>query len=193
MKGAPLLIGMSAGQHRPGNAGELVGQGDHQHVAMQPSSGRLDPGPQAHPRPMRPAHQNDVGRLDEERPQVFVAALRDLAQDGAVAGSFLLRHQPEPGAEVPPLLEPGACANGRYNSRRDDRPHARHAHQALTMVILSRQRLDLGGDRGNALVELTPIPSQIDDEANRRGDRASQDNPGCLATPDVTARAPGAR
>jgi hypothetical protein len=35
MKGTPGLIAVSSGQHRPSNAGELVGEGDHQHVAMQ--------------------------------------------------------------------------------------------------------------------------------------------------------------
>src|SRR3712207_1867638 len=36
MSSAPRLVGMSPRQHRPGDAGELVGQRNHQHVAMQP-------------------------------------------------------------------------------------------------------------------------------------------------------------
>ncbi len=106
MRGTPGLIAMSTGQHRPGDAGELVGQRDHQHVVMQPSSRRLDTGPQAEPRPMRSTHQHDVSSLDEQRPQVLVAAFGDLAQDGAIAGRLLLRHQPKPSPEVPPCLNP---------------------------------------------------------------------------------------
>ena len=34
------------------------------------------------------------------------------------------------------------------------------------MFILGRQRLDLSRHRGNALVELTPVFSQIGDETN---------------------------
>jgi hypothetical protein len=34
------------------------------------------------------------------------------------------------------------------------------------MFILGRQRLDLGRERGNALVEVTPILSQVGNEAN---------------------------
>jgi 3-keto-L-gulonate-6-phosphate decarboxylase len=45
----------------------------------------MDPGPQtAHGRTRAP-HQDDVRRLHEQRPQVLVAALGDLAPDRAVA------------------------------------------------------------------------------------------------------------
>ena len=64
---------------------------------------------------MRATHQHDVSRLHEQRPQVLVAAPGDLAQDRAVAGRLLLRHQPEPGAEVPPLLEPSTRADRRHH------------------------------------------------------------------------------
>jgi hypothetical protein len=39
------LIGATAGENRPGDAGKLVGERDRQHVAMEPLRCRLDPGP----------------------------------------------------------------------------------------------------------------------------------------------------
>ena len=66
---------------------------------------------------MRPAHQHDVSGLHEQRPQVLVAAFGDLAQDRTVARRLLLGDQPEPGPEVPPLLEPGPRADRRHHGR----------------------------------------------------------------------------
>ena len=40
----PHLEGPATSQNAPGDAGELVGEGDCQHVAMQPFPGRLEPG-----------------------------------------------------------------------------------------------------------------------------------------------------
>src|ERR1043166_7967839 len=39
------LKAATVGQNAPRDPGELVGQGDRQHVAMQPFPGGLDPGP----------------------------------------------------------------------------------------------------------------------------------------------------
>jgi hypothetical protein len=40
----PHLEGPATSQNAPGDAGELVGEGDCQHVVMQPFPGRLEPG-----------------------------------------------------------------------------------------------------------------------------------------------------
>ena len=65
-----------------------------------------------------------------------------------------------------PLLEPGAGADRRHHGRRDDRSHAWHAHQALTVLILNSERFDLCGDRRDALIEPVPVFHHIDNEAN---------------------------
>jgi hypothetical protein len=59
-------------------------------------------------------------RLHEQRPQVLVAALGDLAQDRAIPGRLLLGH--EPGAKVASLLEGGAIADRRHHGTRDIGP-----------------------------------------------------------------------
>src|SRR6266852_2282981 len=79
---------------------------------------------------------DDVRGLHEQRPQVLVAALRDLAEDRAIPSGLLLGHEPQPSAEVASLLEAGAIADRRHHGTRDDRADARHGHQALATLIL---------------------------------------------------------
>ena len=49
MGGDPRLISVTAREDGPGNARELIGERDCQHVAMKPPRGLLDPGPQTLP------------------------------------------------------------------------------------------------------------------------------------------------
>src|SRR5439155_2207605 len=114
-----------------------------------------------------------------------VAALGDLTQDGAIPRRLLLRHEPQPGAEVASLLEAGAIADRRHHGTRDDRPDARHGHQALATLILLRQRFDLGRHAPNALVQPTPVLRKIGNNANHswreRASLRAQDLRQCLA------------
>src|SRR6266545_2817267 len=167
MGGDPRLVGATARENGPGDAGELVGERDRQHVAVEPLRCPLDPGPQTPHCCTRPPYQDNERGLHEQCPQVLVAALGDLAQDRAVSRRLLLRHQPQPGAEVASLLEPGAIADRRYHRARDDRADPRHGHQALAAVILLRQRFDLGRHSRNALVQPAPVLRQIGDEAHQ--------------------------
>src|SRR5215475_13228416 len=75
----------AAGQDAPGDAGQFIGEGDRQHIVMEPLAGRLDPGLEPVPLPVLLSHQHDPGSLDEEGPQVAVAALRYRAEDGTVS------------------------------------------------------------------------------------------------------------
>jgi len=102
------MVGLTSGENRPGDAGEFVGERDRQHVAVQPLRCLLDPGPQTLHCCARPPHQNDVCGLHEQCSQVFVATFGDLAQDRAIPRRLLLRHQPQPGAEITSLLEASA-------------------------------------------------------------------------------------
>jgi len=40
----PCFEGPAMSQNTPGDAGEFVGEGNRQHVVMEPLLGRLDPG-----------------------------------------------------------------------------------------------------------------------------------------------------
>jgi len=59
------LVAVPSREHGPGDASELVGERDGQDVAMQPTRRRLNPGPQARPRPVWAARQDNMGRLHE--------------------------------------------------------------------------------------------------------------------------------
>ena len=58
------LIGAPAREKRPGDAGELVGERDRQHVAVEPLR-CLDPGPQTPYRGARASHQQHLRGLHE--------------------------------------------------------------------------------------------------------------------------------
>ena len=70
-EGAPFV------ENRPGDAGELVGQRNGEHVVVQSLFCRFDPRPEAIAFPMlRPElDQHDPGRLNEQGTQIAIAAL----------------------------------------------------------------------------------------------------------------------
>jgi Phage capsid family len=92
-------------ENRPGDAGELVGERNRQHVVVQSLLCRFDPRFESIALPMLwpELDQHDPGRLHKQDAQVAIATLRYLAEDGAVTRRYLLRHQPEPGTEVAPF------------------------------------------------------------------------------------------
>src|SRR5258706_9615878 len=76
--------------------------------------------------------QHHPGCLHEQDAQVTIAALGYLAEDGAVSGRDLPRHQPEPGSEIAALGEHFAIADRRHHGARDDWPDG-SAPQRLPM------------------------------------------------------------
>jgi hypothetical protein len=90
------LEGTSFGQHRPGDAGKLVGERDRQHVVVQPPLGCFDPGFEPATFPVLYPDQHNPCRLHEQNAQVAIAVPRYFAEDRAVSRRDLL----EPGAEV---------------------------------------------------------------------------------------------
>jgi hypothetical protein len=61
------LEGASRVENRPGDARQLVGERDRQHVGVQPSLGRFDPGFEPGVFPALDPDQHNPGRLHEER------------------------------------------------------------------------------------------------------------------------------
>src|SRR4030095_16098109 len=105
--------------------------------------GSLDPGLEPVPLPVLRFDQHDPGRLDEEGPQVAVAAFRYRAEDGAVARRHLPWDQPQPGGEVAPLGEGIAGADRGDHGARDDGTDPRDAHQPFAAGIVAGQTLAL--------------------------------------------------
>src|SRR5205807_6585491 len=113
--------------------------------------------------------QDDPRRLHEQGTQIAIAALRYAAEDRAVAGRYLLRHQPEPGAEVAAFGERIAGADRSHHRARDDRPDARHRHQPLARLILTGERFNLVGYVPDAFIEPSPVTCQALDEPQHPG------------------------
>ncbi len=82
LEGAPLV------KNGPGDAGELVGERNRQHVVVEALPCGLDPRPEPVAVPMLwpDLDQHDPGGLNEQAAQIAIAALRYAAEDRAVAG-----------------------------------------------------------------------------------------------------------
>ena len=87
-------------QDAPSNASELVGERDGEDIVMQSLLGRLEPWLEPVTIPALRLDQHNPCGLNEQDPQVAIAALRYLAEDGAVAGRDLLGDEPQLGGEV---------------------------------------------------------------------------------------------
>ena len=108
--------------------------------------------------------------LHEQCSQVLVAALGDLAQDCAIPRR-LFGTSPSQAPKSRPCLNPVPLPIAATTAL-DDRPDPRYGHQALTTVVLLRQRFDFGRHGCNALVKPTPVLGQISDEVTILGESA---------------------
>src|SRR5262245_31421722 len=88
----------------PSNASELVGERDGEDVVMQPLLGRLEPRLEPVTIPALRLDQYNPCGLNEQNAQVAIAALRYLAEDGAVAGRDLLGESPSQAAKSRPFV-----------------------------------------------------------------------------------------
>ena len=96
-----FLVTLTSGHHRPGHAGKFVGECNRRHLGRSPFE-QL-----GKPRPMLAAMDFCVSdhrqcTSEEERAQVSIALLCDIAKLLPTAARMLLRHQSDPGREVAP-------------------------------------------------------------------------------------------
>src|SRR6266480_6907235 len=129
--GHPRLETPATGKNAPGDAGQLVGKRDREHVVVQPLLGRLEPGLEPVALPALWLDEHNPCRLDEQDPQVAIATLRYLAEDGAIPSRDLLGDEPQPSGEVAALAERITLTNSGHDRAGDDRSNPRHAHQPL--------------------------------------------------------------
>src|SRR6266567_7924163 len=80
----PRLEVPAVGENAPGDARQLVGEGDGEHVVVQPLLGGLEPGLEPMALPALRLDQHNPCRLDEQDAQVAIATLRYLAENGAI-------------------------------------------------------------------------------------------------------------
>src|SRR5215471_5667525 len=148
-------------QDAPSNASELVGERNSEDVVMQPLLGRLEPRLEAVVLPALGLDQDNPCRLHEQDPQVAIAALGYLAEDGAVAGRVLLGDEPQPGGEIAAFRERIAAADCGHHRAGDDWPNPRYAHQAFTADIPTCKNFDLARQTLDALIEPAPVAGQV--------------------------------
>jgi len=79
--------GLLSTQHAPSDTGELIGEGCGQLVAVHPRRCAPEPIAEAVLLPIMRPHQDDVGRLDEERSEIVASSPRDAAQDRSAASA----------------------------------------------------------------------------------------------------------
>src|SRR5215470_13188345 len=130
------------GKYAPGDACQLVGERDGEHVVVQPLPGRLEPRLEPMALPALGLDQHDPRRLDEQDAQIAIAALGYLPEACAIPSRDLLRDEPQPSGEVAAFGERVATANRGYHCAGDDRPDPRHAHQPLATGIPVGDSLD---------------------------------------------------
>src|SRR6478735_1166294 len=133
---------------------------------MQPLPGRLDPGLEPVALPDLRLDQHDPRRLPEKNPEIAIATPGYLAEDGTVAGRYLLGNEPQPGGKVATLREHIPGADRGHHRAGDHRPNPGHAHQPLATGILARDGFDLVRQTLDPLIEPAPVAGQIFDNAH---------------------------
>ena len=96
----PSLEIAAIGENAPGDARQLVGKRDRQHIAVEPPSGSLDPGFEPVALPVLRPDQYDPGGLNEQDAQVAIAAFGDLAENRAVSRRELFGDKTQPGGAI---------------------------------------------------------------------------------------------
>ena len=71
--------------------------------------------------------------MHQELAQIAVAACADTEQAFLPPGGMLARHQPQPGGNLPAVLEGTRIADRGQQGRRRSRAKAGNRHQALTL------------------------------------------------------------
>ena len=87
---------------------------------------------------------------------------------------MLPRHQPEPRGEIAPLRKRRAVADGGDEGSRRERADARHLHEPIAGLIVTREAEDFLIDVFNVVVQEPPLvaelleqPTEADREAQR--------------------------
>ena len=94
------FIGPATVEHAPSDTGQFVGQRHHQDTRMRSFGSGFQPTAETVFVPVLRAYQDSPGPLDEERPEMLVAALGDAAQDGSVSRRHLPGNKAQPSAKV---------------------------------------------------------------------------------------------
>src|ERR1044072_9191984 len=96
-----FLVALALGHHRPGHPGELVGERDGGDLGGSPRQQRRKPVPMPGAMDLGIADDSECSSR-EQTAQIAIPSLADIAEPFLAAARVLLRHEPNPGREVPP-------------------------------------------------------------------------------------------
>ena len=148
---------LSAPQHRPGDPGQLVGEGYDRDVAMGAAHEALRPSAE---RRVALGHigQRGARSVDQLLAQILVAALADTQQLRLAAGGELPRNQTEPGGQIAAVVKAFRVADGGDERRRDDRAEAGDRRRSTSLFVLaSAQRTNCASKAPIRRSELKPV------------------------------------
>ena len=99
-KHSGFFVAFAPSHHRPRHPGDLVGERDGRDLRWSPRQQRGEP------RPMPGAMDFGIadhsqGACREQTAQITIASFADIAEPVLAATRVLLRHEPDPGREVP--------------------------------------------------------------------------------------------
>src|SRR5271155_581333 len=100
----------------------------------------------------------------EQRPQVLTAPLGDTHHHCAIAARMLARYQPQPGCQVPAVLEVGSVADRRYHCGCSLRPDSSDLRYPLTNSAGFEDRGDPAIESFDAFVDLKHRSVQARDD-----------------------------
>src|SRR5437016_1947145 len=137
-----FLVAITLGHYGPRHSCDLVGKRDRGHLGGPPRQQCRKPGPMF--------GAMDLGIADdgqracrEQAAQIAIALFADTAELVLAPTRVLLRHEPDPGREIPPRSESLRISDAGDQSRGEHRTNAGNLIQPLARLIGSVPGYDL--------------------------------------------------
>jgi len=148
----------------------LVREGHRGDLGAAPRPELLAPETPAIRFPLAPA-EDGAGPLEQQTPQIGIAACAHASQGGFAAGPLVRRHQPEPRRTMPAVLAGPRIVDGGYEGGGGQGPHASDGDEPLTALGLGGQLDDACVVAGDLRIErpspLLPVPEQLATEGTQ--------------------------
>ncbi len=132
-------------QYAPSHTRQLVGQGNGQFIAMHTLRCTREPIAKAEVRPSVRSHQNDLGRLNEQHPQVSAAALGDASQHRSATRTVLPWDRSQPSGKVSASVKSLTFTDGREHRCLDHRADTWDRHHIDAVLFGAADLFDLIG------------------------------------------------
>ena len=152
-------------QHCPGDAGQLVGEGDNGDIVMGVSQERFRPSAQRRIA-LSDIRQRRARSVDQLSAKVAVAPLADAEQLRFAAGGELPRDDAKPGRKITTSIK-GLRSPDRGDKRgRDDRADPGNRGKSPSVFVLLHPADELRVEGGYPPIELGPLRASVGDQQN---------------------------